>query len=51
MDYLSVQILMTNTITYIYSVYMSYLAYLEENLYKIISKKFNNNIKREFIRS
>ena len=28
-----------------------YLAYLEENLYEIIGKKYNNNIKTEFIRS
>ena len=27
------------------------LAYLEENLYKIISKKYGNNIKEEFTKS
>ena len=27
------------------------LAYLEENLYKIIGKKYGNNVKTDFIRS
>ena len=27
------------------------LSYLEENLYEIIGKKFNNDIKEDFIKS